>query len=159
VTRSPAVTDGGAARTACARVLVRGGTDEKTGEALSASAVAERVAWCAALVKGMAAHLTAAHWEAGDLRALAAGQDGLGRPLPSRAWMALRRLGWGTAPPDGVAVNDRIIRMAQEQAGRALRSACWRNALTSAVAATWPADPAKRTPEEWDAVRAAVPGG
>jgi putative resolvase len=87
VTRSPALTDGGAARTACASVLVRGGTDEKTGEALSASAVAERVAWCAALVKGMAAHLTAAHWEAGDLQALAAGQDGLGRPLPSRAWI------------------------------------------------------------------------
>lgn len=33
---------GGAARTACARVLVRGGIDEKTGEALSAMAVAER---------------------------------------------------------------------------------------------------------------------
>jgi hypothetical protein len=49
--------------------------------------------------------------------------------------------------------------MAQEQAGRVLRSACWRDALTRAVAGTWPADPAKRTPEEWDAVRAAVPGG
>ena len=159
MTRGPAPASGGAARTACARVLVRGGTDEKTGEALSAAAVAERVAWCAALVKGMAAQLTAAHWEAGDLRALASGRDGLGRPLPARAWMALRRLGWGTAPPGGVTVNDRIIRMAQEQAGRALRSACWRDALTSAVAATWPADPAKRTPEEWDAVRAAVPGG
>jgi hypothetical protein len=159
VTRGPALAGGGAARTACARVLVRGGTDEETGEALSAAAVAERVAWCAALVKGMAAQLTAGHWEAGDLRALASGRDGLGRPLPSRAWMALRRLGWGTAPPGGVTVNDRVVRMAQEQAGRALRSACWRNALIRAVTASWPADPAKRTPEEWDAVRAAVPGG
>jgi IS605 OrfB family transposase len=139
-------------------VLVRGGTGEETGEALSAAAVAERVAWCAALVKGMAAQLMAAHWEAGDLRALASGRDGLGRPLPSRAWMALRRLGWGTAPPGGVTVNDRVVRMAQEQAGRALRSACWRDALTRSVTTAWPAA-AKRTPEEWDAVRAAVPGG
>lgn len=83
MTRGPASADGGAAaRIACARVLVRGGTDEETGGALSAAAVAERVSWCAALVKGMAAQLTAAHWEAGDLRALAAGQDGRGRPLP-----------------------------------------------------------------------------
>ena len=73
--------------------------------------------------------------------------------------MALRRLGWGAAPPDGVTVNDRVIRMAQEQAGRILRSACWRASLTRAVIATWPADPGKRTAEEWEAVRAAVPGG
>src|SRR6185437_4984816 len=38
-------------------------------------------------------------------------------------------------------------------------SACWRDGLTRAVAGTWPADPARRTPEEWDAVRAAIPGG
>jgi IS605 OrfB family transposase len=127
--------DGAAVRTACARVLVRGGTDEKTGEALSAAAVAERVAWCAALVKVTAARLVTAHWDAGDLRALASGQDAQGRPLPAQAWMA------------------------QEQAGRILRSACWRDGLVRAVIATWPADPGKRTAEEWDAVRAAVPGG
>jgi IS605 OrfB family transposase len=49
--------------------------------------------------------------------------------------------------------------MAQELAGRLLRSALWRDALTTAVTGTWPADPARRTPEEWNAVRAAVPGG
>ncbi len=91
-----------------------------------------------------------AHWEADDVRALAAGQDGLGRPLPAQAWMALRRLGWGTAPPEGVTANDRVVRMAQEQAGRILRSACWRDGLIRAVTASWPADPGRRTPEEWD---------
>ncbi len=148
-----------AARTACGRVLVRGGTDEKTGEALSAAAVAERVSWCAALVQGMAARLVAGHWNPAGLESLASGRDAAGKPLPAMAWMALRRLGWGTAPPDGVRVNDRIVRMAQEQAGRVLRSACWRDTLTRAAAGTWPADPARRTPEEWDAVRAAAPGG
>ncbi|HEX6450865.1 MAG TPA: hypothetical protein VF060_15555 [Trebonia sp.] len=146
-------------RTACARVLLRGGVDEKTGESLSAAAVAERVGWCADLVRGMAAGLIREHWNPGGLQSLAAGRDAEGRPLPSRAWMALRRLGWGTAQPDGVVASDRVARMAQELAGRTLRSACWRDGLTRAVAATWPADPGKRTAGEWDAVRAAVPGG
>jgi hypothetical protein len=72
--------------------------------------------------------------------------------------MALRRLGW-TAASEGVRVNDRIVRMAQETAGRALRSAKWRADLTAGVLKTWPADPARRTAGEWDAVRETVPGG
>jgi hypothetical protein len=158
VTRNLALAEGEAARTACARVLVRGGTDEKTGEVLSAAAVGERVAWCAALVQGMAGRLVAGHWSPADIGMLASGQDTAGRPLPPQAWMAMRRLGWSAVPPDGVTVNDRIARMAQELAGRTLRSACWRDALTRAVTTAWPAG-ARRTPEEWDAVRAAVPGG
>jgi hypothetical protein len=46
---------GEAARTACGRVLVRGSTDEETGEVLSPAVVAERVGWCAGLARGMAA--------------------------------------------------------------------------------------------------------
>jgi hypothetical protein len=86
---------------------------------------------------------------------LAVGEDAAGRKLPSKAWMALRRLGWSIAPPAGVKVNDRIVRMAQEQAGRALRAAKWRADLAAGVLAAWPVDPAKRTPQEWDAVREA----
>ncbi|MGW5667127.1 zinc ribbon domain-containing protein [Micromonospora sp. NPDC003776] len=56
-------------------------------------------------------------------------------------------------------VNDRIVRMAQEQAGRALRSVTWRADLTAGVLASWPADPGKRTPREWEQVREAIPGG
>ena len=148
-----------AARTACARVPLRGGTDERTGEALTPAVVAERAGWCAALVQGMAGRLAVGRWNPGDLGALASGQDAAGRPLPAQAWMGLRRLGWAAAAPDGVKVNDRVARMAQELAGRMLRSALWRGALAKAVAGTWPADPGKRTPAEWGAVRAAVPGG
>ncbi len=82
-----------------------------------------------------------------------------GRRLPSNAWMALRRLGWTVTAPAGVKVNDRIVRMAQEQAGRTLRSAKSRADLTAGVLAAWPADPARRTVQEWDAVRDAVPAG
>ncbi|GHF93977.1 hypothetical protein GCM10017667_25070 [Streptomyces filamentosus] len=151
--------EGEAARTACAPVLLRSGVDEKTGEVLTTAALAERVGWCAGLVEGMAGPLLSEHWNAADIDALASGVDAGGTNLPSQAWMALRRLGWGVAPPAGVRVNDRIVRMAQEQAGRMLRSVKWRADLVAGVLATWPADPDRRTPAEWDAVRAAIPGG
>ncbi|WP_435108350.1 zinc ribbon domain-containing protein [Nocardiopsis synnemataformans] len=107
----------------------------------------------------MAGALLAERWNTTDVDVLAAGVDAGGGKLPSNAWMALRRLGWTVAPPEGVKVNDRIVRMAQEQAGRALRSVKWRADLAAGVLATWPTDPRKRTPQEWDQVREAIPGG
>ncbi|MFG3691571.1 hypothetical protein, partial [Micromonospora sp. NPDC047740] len=148
-----------AARTACARALLRTGVDEATGEVLSAAVLARRVGWCADLVAGMAAALIGEHWNSVDVGVLAAGVDAGGRRLPSHAWTALRRLGWTVTAPEGVRVNDRIVRMAQEQAGRALRSVKWRAEVTAGVLAAWPADPRKRTPAEWDQVRASIPGG
>ncbi|WP_253266862.1 transposase [Streptomyces sp. NL15-2K] len=146
-------------RTACAPGLLRAGVEERTGELLTATVLAERVGWAAGLVSGMAADLLTAHWNAADVDVLASGLDAGGRKLPSNAWMALRRLGWTVTPAEGIVVNDRIVRMAQEHSGRTLRSAKWRADLTRGVTGTWPADPAKRTPEEWDAVREAIPGG
>ncbi|MFF9338872.1 MULTISPECIES: zinc ribbon domain-containing protein [unclassified Streptomyces] len=146
-------------RTAHAPVLLRVGADEKTGEVLTPADLTERMGWCADLVAGMAGVLVSGHWNATDVAALASGVDADGRALPSKAWMALRRLGWAVTPPDGVRVNDRIVRMAQEQAGRALRSVKWRADVTAGVLATWPTTPHKRTPTEWDSVRAAIPGG
>jgi hypothetical protein len=151
--------EGETSRTACARGLLRTGVDERTGELLSTAVLAERVGWCVSLVSGMARVLTVEHWNTADVDTLAAGEDTGGRKLPSNAWMALRRLGWTVAPPGGVKVNDRIVRMAQGQAGRALRSAKWHADLTAGVLTTWPGDPARRTADEWDAVREAVPGG
>ncbi|MGW0391971.1 zinc ribbon domain-containing protein [Streptomyces sp. NPDC003042] len=150
---------GQTARTACARGLLRTGVDEKTGELLAVSVLAERVGWAAGLVAAMVTELLADGWNAPDVDVLASGEDTGGRKLPSNAWMALRRLGWSARPPEDIRVNDRIVRMAQEQAGRLLRSANWRGDLTAGVLKAWPADPGKRTPEEWDRVRAAVPGG
>ncbi|MEU8757934.1 transposase [Streptomyces sp. NPDC048659] len=151
--------EGEAARTACAPGLMRKGVVERTGESLPSTALAERVGWCLDLVSGMAAELMSRHWNAKDVDALASGVDDAGRKLPSHAWMALRRLGWTVAAPAGVQVHDRIARMAQEQAGRVLRSVKWRVDLTAGILATWPAAPAGRTGAEWEAVRGAVPGG
>ena len=154
--------DGEAARTACARVLVRGGTDEETGEALSAGVVAERVA----LVRGPGA----GHGRRAAGRALERSatwrrspRDGTrpgGRCRARRGWRCAASAG---PPPSraGVTVNDRITRMAQEQAGRVLRSACLAGCPDRARSSRrGPRDPAKRTPEEWDAVRGPrSPGG
>jgi IS605 OrfB family transposase len=151
--------DGTAARTASARAVIRGGIDERSGEVVTAGGLASRIGWCAALVSGMAGGVLARHWNARDVGALAGGVDAAGEPLPATAWMALRRLGWAARAPEGITVSDRIVRMAQEQAGRTLRSASWREELTSAVLATWPAGPFKRTKQEWEAVRGAMTGG
>ncbi|MET9673666.1 zinc ribbon domain-containing protein [Streptomyces sp. NPDC006482] len=159
MSRKLPLAEGETSRTACARGLLRAGVDEKTGEVLTAAVLAERADWAMGLVSGMVADLLAAHWGAADVDALASGEDPSGRKLPANAWMALRRLGWTTPPPEGIKVNDRIVRMAQEQAGRTLRSAKWRADLTAGVLTTWPADPKKRTAEEWDAVRDLVPVG
>ena len=159
MSRKPPLGESETARTACAPGLLRTAVEEETGELISAPVLAERVGWAAGLVSGMAATLTAGHWTAADVGVLASGVDAAGRALPSSAWMALRRLGWAAGPPEGIRVNDRIVRMAQETAGRALRSAKWRADVTAGILATWPASPARRTPEEWDAVREAIPGG
>ncbi|WP_017579990.1 zinc ribbon domain-containing protein [Nocardiopsis valliformis] len=159
MSRKIPLTAGETSRTACAPGLVRTGVDETTGQALTAGVLAERVGWAADLVSGMVSSLLSEHWNTTDVHTLAEGVDPAGRRLPSNAWMALRRLGWTTAPPEGVRVNDRIVRMAQEQAGRALRSVKWRADVVAGVLVTWPADPRKRTRAEWEAVRAAIPGG
>ncbi|MFI2651090.1 hypothetical protein [Micromonospora fulviviridis] len=147
--------EGETSRIACARALLRSGVDEKSGDVLSQAVLAQRIGWCADLVGAVIGE----HWNTADVQVLASGVDARGRRLPSQAWMALRRLGWTATAPVGVRVNDRIVRMAQEQAGRALRSARWRADLTAGMLSTWPADPRKRTPLEWEQVRKAVAGG
>src|SRR5215469_67162 len=151
-------TGGGTTRTCCVPVPVRVGVDEASGQGLTAAALCERVGWCSGLVSGMAGELVGAHWNRGDVDTLAGGFDAQGRDLPSNAWMALRRLDWHVAA-DGVKVNDRVVRMAQEQAGRALRGVKWRADVVAGVLATWPAEPSKRTASEWAQVRAAIPEG
>ncbi|MFC9914123.1 zinc ribbon domain-containing protein [Streptomyces sp. NPDC127197] len=130
-----------------------------SGEQLGEAALVERAGWLAALVGSLAAGVVEEHWNGADLARLASGADRSGARLPSQGWMALRRLGWAVQVPEGVYVPDRVVRIAQEQAGRVLRSAWWRAQITAALLATWPADPTRRTEAEWDALRTALPEG
>jgi hypothetical protein len=121
--------------------------------------VTRRVAWCADLVATMTTGLLTDHWNASDAARLASGVDAGDQPLPSSAWAALRRLGWTATPAGGVTANDRVVRMAQEQAGRTLRSAGRRADVVAGILRTWPATPRRRTAAEWEAVRGAIDGG
>ena len=113
---------------------------EKTGEVVAQELLVRRVAWLADLAGDLTARLVAARWNAADLDALGSGVGLDGRVLPSKGWMALRRLGWGVSPPAGVHVCDRVLRCAQEQAARLLRLALHRRRLVAAIVATWPQD-------------------
>ncbi|KAK1183033.1 zinc ribbon domain-containing protein [Streptomyces sp. NBS 14/10] len=142
---------------ACARALR--GVDVVSGEQLGEAALVERAGWLTALVGSLAAGVVQEHWNGPDLARLASGVDLVGASLPSQGWMALRRLGWSVTIPEGVYVPDRVVRIAQEQAGRVLRSAWWRAEITAALLATWPADPARRTVADWEALGTALPEG
>ncbi|GAA3447877.1 zinc ribbon domain-containing protein [Planomonospora venezuelensis] len=132
---------------------------EHTGEAVGERELARRVGHLTVLIQAMAAHLVAAHWTSADLDLLASGKSLDGRALPSKGWMALRRLGWAAAAPDGVAVCDRLRRCAEEEAARTLRLALHRRRILAALVATWPEQPGKRSQVEWTALRAVLPDG
>lgn len=152
--------EGETERVACASASAFRALDTVTGEAWGAEALAERVGWLTSLVETLCTGVTSAHWNRPDLAQLASGTGFSGARLPSNAWMAVRTLGWGAVVPDGLYLPDRVRRVAEEQAGRALRSAWWRSEITDAILATWPtgpdADPLRRTEAQWAALRGRV---
>ncbi|WP_433510965.1 zinc ribbon domain-containing protein [Nonomuraea sp. CA-143628] len=145
--------------TATATCTAHAATVEKTGEVVAQPLLAQRVAWLTGLARDITARIVAARWSVADLDALVSGRGLDGRVLPSKGWMAVRRLGWGVGPRPGVYVCDRVLRCAQEQAARALRLALHRRVMVSAIVASWPRDPGARTDTEWAALRAVLPGG
>ncbi|WP_162641826.1 hypothetical protein [Streptosporangium sp. 'caverna'] len=132
---------------------------ETSGEAVGERTLVRRVSWLAALAQTMATQVLTERWTGSALTDLASGKSSDGRPLPTKGWMAVRRLGWGCTAPAGVYVPERVRRIAEEQAARALRLALHRRAVLAAVLTTWPTDPARRSEAEWRALRAALPAG
>ncbi|MCX5361675.1 hypothetical protein OG864_23480 [Streptomyces sp. NBC_00124] len=137
------------------------GVLEATGEQVGQRALLERVGIMARLSQTLTGALVTARWDEDSLDVLAAGVDERGEDLPSKGWMAMRRLGWPqtVTPPAGVYVSDRVRRGVQEYAARTLRLALHRRGIVAAVVATWPADPSRRTEEEWAALRKLLPAG
>ncbi|MFZ3499998.1 zinc ribbon domain-containing protein [Streptomyces sp. 5.8] len=138
-----------------------GGVVERSGERVGQRLLHERVSFLAGLCQGLTGQLVASRWDEASLDVLAAGVDARGTELPSKGWMALRRLGWPktVAPAAGVYVSDRVRRSAEEYAARTLRLALHRRSVVAAVLATWPGDPHRRTEAEWKALRSALPAG
>ncbi|WP_149830051.1 transposase [Streptomyces tailanensis] len=138
-----------------------GGVVESSGERVGQRLLLERVSYLASLCQELTGAVVASRWDEGSLDVLAAGLGGQGKELPSKGWMALRRLHWAgvAAPAEGVYVSDRVRRAAEEYAARTLRLAVHRRTVVAAILATWPADPSRRTGAEWAALRALLPAG
>ncbi|MET9388735.1 transposase, partial [Streptomyces sp. NPDC002928] len=138
-----------------------GGVLESSGERVGQGVLFERVGFLAELSRGLTGALVASRWDEASLDVLAGGVDERGEALPSKGWMAMRRLNWpqDVTPPAGVYVSDRVRRGAEEYAARTLRLALHRRAIVTAVLATWPADPRRRSEAEWSALRKLLPAG
>ncbi|MFD3931817.1 zinc ribbon domain-containing protein [Streptomyces sp. NPDC058614] len=137
------------------------GVLESTGERVGQRVLLERVGFLAQLSRELTGALVASRWDEASLDVLAAGVDERGEVLPSKGWMALRRLNWPQTvpPPVGVYVSDRVRRGAEEYAARTLRLALHRRSIVTAVLAAWPTDPGRRTEAEWTALRKLLPAG
>jgi hypothetical protein len=131
--------------------------EEVTGESVASRLLVERVGWLAALTRQMTAAVVARHWNDEDLRTVESGVGPDARALPVKGWMAMRRLGWAAVAPEGVYVSDRVRRVAEEAAARALRLAVHRREIVHAILETWPVDAGRRTAAEWAALRERLP--
>ncbi|MGW6158862.1 zinc ribbon domain-containing protein, partial [Streptomyces sp. NPDC055144] len=137
------------------------GVLESSGERVGQGLLFERVGFLAELSQELTGALVASRWDEDSLDVLAGGVDERGEGLPSKGWMAMRRLNWPreVTPWAGVYVSDRVRRGAEEYAARTLRLALHRRAIVSAVLASWPADPRRRSEAEWAALRGLLPAG
>jgi len=99
--------------------------DEATGETID---VDTRAGWLLDLVERLAADLMQSCWQPATFTALHAGVDGLGRRLPATAAVIAARLGWTPAPPDGVYVPSRVVRLAQANVVPVLKTMAFRDA-------------------------------
>ncbi|WP_331743087.1 transposase (plasmid) [Streptomyces sp. NBC_01136] len=137
------------------------GVLEGSGERVGQRVLLERVGFLAELSQTLTGALVAARWDEDSLDVLAAGVDERGEALPSKGWMALRRLNWpqDVPSPAGVYVSDRVRRGVEKYAARTLRLALHRRGIVAAVLATWPDDPRRRTEAEWTALRKLLPAG
>ncbi|MGW6483850.1 zinc ribbon domain-containing protein [Streptomyces sp. NPDC055059] len=137
------------------------GVLESSGERVGQGLLFERVGFLAELSQELTGALVASRWDEDSLDVLAGGVDERGESLPSKGWMAMRRLNWPreVTPWAGVYVSDRVRRGAEEYAARTLRLALHRRTIVSAVLASWPADPRRRSEAEWAALRKLLPAG
>ncbi|MFG3021064.1 zinc ribbon domain-containing protein [Streptomyces sp. NPDC048254] len=137
------------------------GVLEASGERVGRRVLLERVGFLAELSRTLTGALVASRWDEESLDVLAAGVDERGEKLPSKGWMAMRRLNWPQAVPSpaGVYVSDRVRRGVEEYAARTLRLALHRRTIVAAVLEAWPADPSRHTEAKWAALRGLLPAG
>ena len=130
----------------------------KTGAKISSRDLVQRVQWTLDLADETGNSLLNECWSKEHLARPEEGVDDQGRKLPAKGYVALRRLGWKASVPAGVRVNDRFLRMVEENVARSLRLGLYRDAILEGILKTWAKTP-KRNPEEWSALWTALPPG
>jgi transposase len=133
------------------------GIEINTATKLTTSEVTQRVKWALDLQDEMGVTLLQERWDEAHLTELEQGKDAQGRKLPSQGYMALRRLGWHASAMKGVKVNDRFLRVVEENVARSLRLGLYRKAIVEGVLKTWPAQAPKRSSLEWDRLWEVLP--
>ncbi len=132
------------------------------GVIVAAGELADRFGWLSQIGTRATALITESQWNPQGLGVLASGYDVLGQPLPGKAWMAGRRLGWSakqTLASAKLYVPDRVHLVAEEHAVRLLRAAAHRRNVTAAIIETWPDDEdgwRNRKQKDWDALVDAI---
>lgn len=118
------------------------GVSEDTGEVITASELAKRVGWAVVLTDRLGHAMLEENYTCDGLKTLVVGAGTDGRRLPSKGYMAGRRLGWSCSPaPVGLYLPDRFCRAVEEQVLRRLRQAAWLSGVIDALLASWPESP------------------
>jgi hypothetical protein len=126
------------------------------GVKVTARELVERATWLANISSSITHRILSQRWNEEAFAVVETGVDASGVTLASKAYVALRSLGWREPATEGVYVPDRVFRCAEEKAMRSLRSAQHRSRATNVVVASWPTRPnfadrnrQKRTANEW----------
>ena len=133
--------------TSTARAICLGAQDRQ-GERISSRELTNRIQAAITLVSEMTDTLLQDLWNPWGLTSIC-GPDELGNPLPSFAYKALERLGWQATSPTQVHVCSRMKRMAEEAAGRTLRTGEERAWVVECLLATYPWDTQELKDQLW----------
>lgn len=118
-------------------VRIAAAVEDATGEIVDADA---RIGWLLDLVEQLSTEMMQSCWQPTTFAALHAGVDALGRKFPPAAAVIAARLGWVPAPPAGVYVPSRVVRLAQANVVPVLKTLAFRDALIPPVIAALDGD-------------------
>src|ERR1017187_1383283 len=103
------------------RATVGTASELGSGEVIEPVVLRQRATWLNTLVVSEAQKRINEAWEHGSVQRM------ISAKMPSHAWVAMEKAyGKPVWPPEGVHASDRVRRIAEELAGRTLRSAARR---------------------------------
>ena len=142
------------------RATVGTASELGSGEVIEPVVLRQRATWLNTIVVTEAQKRVQEAWEHRSVQRIVA------KKMPSHAWVAMERAyGKPAWPPAGVHASDRVRRIAEELAGRTLRSAARRLGILTALIPHWIPDTEykkltrQQRKEHGTAIWAAMPDG